>query len=274
MTPTSGLIATTTTEPAPVATPGEEAVVVEVVDGDTFKVRFDDGRGERVRLIGVDAPEVGECHSDRSTAALRDLIGGRRVTLVRDESDRDRYGRLLRYVFVGTDPPVFVNAALAEGGDVISRRYDPDTSRQAELEAAQDRAHQQGLGLWAPDACGVQVPDTTNTGTPRIVRVEYDAPGNDNLNLNGEWAELGAGASGPVDLTGWVLKDASASHRYHFPPGFTIPAGGTIRVFTGCGPDTATELHWCNQGSAVWNNSGDTAFLLDPSGNIVDSMSW
>jgi hypothetical protein len=46
-----------------------------------------------------------------------------------------------------------------------------------------------------------------------------------------------------------------------------------VRVFTGCGTHTATELSWCNN-SAVWNNDGDTAFILDASGNIVDSRSY
>jgi competence protein ComEC len=74
-----------------------------------------------------------------------------------------------------------------------------------------------------------------------------------------------------IDLTAWVLKDTSASHRYPFPRGFVLGAGASVTVRTGCGQDSATDLHWCNEGSAVWNNSGDTAFLLDPAGAIVDS---
>jgi len=46
-----------------------------------------------------------------------------------------------------------------------------------------------------------------------------------------------------------------------------------IRVYTGCGTNTDTSLYWCSQG-AVWNNSGDTAFLLDPSGNIHDRYGY
>lgn len=271
---TTAPVSTTLAPNVPGSEVGQTALVVSVVDGDTLRVRFDDGTEEKVRLIGMDAPEVGECYHDRAAAALRNLVGDRLVTMVPDQSDRDRYGRLLRYVFVGEDPPVFVNGALVEGGYAVSRRYDPDTSRQAELEEAQQRARDRSAGLWAPDACGAPVSDPSAGGEPRIERVIYDAPGNDNLNLNGEWVEIAAGGPESVDLTGWVLKDASASHRYRFPPGFTIGAGETIRVYTGCGTDTAVELYWCNQGSAVWNNSGDTAFLLDPAGNIVDSVTW
>jgi hypothetical protein len=50
--------------------------------------------------------------------------------------------------------------------------------------------------------------------------------------------------------------------------------GATVQVFSGCGQNSAAGLYWCNSGSAIWNNTGDTAFLLDPSGNIVDSYSY
>ena len=73
------------------------------------------------------------------------------------------------------------------------------------------------------------------------------------------------------DLKGFRILSMSewrkTSHRYNFPSGFLLDAGADVRVLTGCGTDTTTSLYWCS-GGAVWNNSGDTAFLLDPSGNI------
>jgi hypothetical protein len=66
------------------------------------------------------------------------------------------------------------------------------------------------------------------------------------------------------------VRDESASHRFTFPDGFGLAGGATVRIHTGCGPDTATDLHWCISGSAVWNNDGDTAFLVDPAGNVND----
>ena len=100
-----------------------------------------------------------------------------------------------------------------------------------------------------------------------VVDLNYDAPGNDNQNLNEEWIAIRNDGAAPVDLTGWGVKDESASHRYSFPPSFTLFPGDTVVIRTGCGTDFDTDLHWCNQGSAVWNNDGDTAFLLDPNGN-------
>jgi micrococcal nuclease len=71
-----------------------------------------------------------------------------------------------------------------------------------------------------------------------------------------------------------VLKDESATHRFSFPDGFSLHPAGAVRIYTGCGADTADSLYWCVSGSAVWNNSGDTAVLLDPNGNIVYSLGY
>lgn len=72
-------------------------VVVRVVDGDTVDL----GNGETVRLAGIDAPEIGECGYKRARSTLARLVLGKRVTLGASDEDRDRYGRLLRYVDVG-----------------------------------------------------------------------------------------------------------------------------------------------------------------------------
>ena len=123
--------------------------------------------------------------------------------------------------------------------------------------------------MWDPTACGA-----VSSGTIEIGEVHYDAAGNDNDNLNDEWVELINPAEAAADLTGWSVKDESATHRYRFPDGFSLAEGQTVRLHTGCGEDTASSLHWCNQGSAVWNNSGDTVFVLDPNGNVVVSESY
>ena len=77
-------------------------VVTRVVDGDTVHVGFSNGRDERVRLIGIDTPEAGQCDAARATALARRLASGRRATLVGDptQATRDRYGRLLAYVVI------------------------------------------------------------------------------------------------------------------------------------------------------------------------------
>lgn len=86
-------------------TDGELWTVVVVVDGDTIRARSSSGVTERVRLIGIDTPERDECGFEEATAAMSRLVLDRRVTLVAGaRDDRDRHGRLVRYVDVdGTD---------------------------------------------------------------------------------------------------------------------------------------------------------------------------
>ncbi len=126
----------------------ERAHVAYVIDGDTVVLR--DGR--RVRYIGIDAPETGtgythtkECYAQEATARNRALVGGRDVTLERDVSDVDKYGRLLRYVYVDN---VFVNKALVEEGFAKARRYRPDIKYARILESAQKNARAAQRGLW------------------------------------------------------------------------------------------------------------------------------
>lgn len=246
---------------------GVEAGVVEVTDGDTLVVEVG-GREERVRLIGINTPERGECFADEATAALAGLVEGGEVRLVVDQSDRDDYGRLLRDVYVGD---TFVNEDLVRDGFALANRYEPDVAHAGELEAAQAEAEAAGRGLWAPDACGR--PDAA-AAVVVVEEIEADPPGDDTLDPNAEYVVVRNTGDGAVDLTGWGIKDESASHRFAFPDGFSLAAGAAVTVHTGCGADTGTDLFWCNEGSAVWNNDGDTAFLLDPSGNVVDTRTY
>ena len=258
---TTTSVALETETPTPAA---DGAQVVDVVDGDTIRVEVA-GEQESVRLIGINTPERGECLADEATELLRDLVAGQAVELVVDRTDRDQYGRLLRHVEVeGVD----VGTELVRSGLALARDYPPDTARSDEYSAAQRTAEEAGVGMWEADACG----PATSTADVVIDAIRFDADGDDNENLNDEWVRIANRSGSAVDLAGWMLKDTSATHRYSFPSGFSLGPGASVTVRTGCGTDSATDLHWCNQGSAVWNNGGDTAFLLDPAGNIVASQ--
>lgn len=246
---------------------GDVATVVEVTDGDTLRVDYGDRHGVTVRLIGINAPESDECFGVEATAGLASLVEGVEVSMVRDVSERDRFGRLLRFLYLADG--TFVNESVVQQGFALAREYPPDTTMTAVLEVAQAAAETEEAGLWAPDACG----DPAGA-VLRITDLAYDAPGNDADNLNGEWVEITNTGAGLLDLMGWTLKDESASHRYAFPSDFSLRSAAVVRIYTGCGSDTGTELYWCNTAGAVWNNSGDTAFLLDPEGNIHDHFSY
>jgi hypothetical protein len=161
-----------------------------------------------------------------------------------------------------------VGEVLVSEGMALSRAYPPDTGLQAALDVAQRRARRAGLGLWAPDACG-----PPSSARVELGRVRSDPPGDESEHPNDEWIEILNPGSAAVTLAGWGLRDESATHRFEFPRRFTLAGGAAVKVRTGCGPDSATDLHWCVSGSAVWNNDGDTAFLVDPRGNVADQRS-
>lgn len=243
------------------------ATVVSVTDGDTIDVTFPDGSRETVRLIGVNAPERGECWASEATRVLEALVPvGDEIGMTVDQSERDQFGRLLRYLWVGS---LSVNEELVRRGAAISRRYPPDTAHSDRFDAAQEEAEAASRGMWAPAACGEPA-----EGDLAIVELRYDAQGDDSQNLNDEWIRIRNDGDEVIDLTGWGIKDESASNRFTFPSGFTLSPGARVTVHSGCGNDTDTALYWCSTGSAIWNNSGDTAFITDPSGNTHASRSY
>ena len=126
---------------------GRDVVVTSITDGDTFR-----SGDERVRLIGVDTPEVSggvECFGREATAALEEMIPpGTTVRLVRDVSDTDRYDRTLAYVY-RVDDGLDVNLALVERGFAVPLTVPPDVARTEEFVAASAAARDEGRGLWS-----------------------------------------------------------------------------------------------------------------------------
>ncbi len=135
--------------------PIERAEVLRVVDGDTIVVRIG-MREERVRYIGLDAPELAnqdtgssaECGGEEARTANERLVAGEGVALERDVNDRDRFGRLLRHVWLDQGGWRLVGRELVETGAVEARSYPPDTTRDAELDVAERRARDRELGIW------------------------------------------------------------------------------------------------------------------------------
>ena len=124
--------------------------VTRVVDGDTIHVMVG-GRDETVRYIGVDTPESVkpgtpvQCFAKRASAFNERLAAGEKVRLVRDAEERDRYGRLLAYVYAG---PEFVNRELVARGYARTLTIPPNVAHADEFAALARRARQAGLGLW------------------------------------------------------------------------------------------------------------------------------
>jgi endonuclease YncB( thermonuclease family) len=262
-----------TTSPPSVATPSASSApasersatagaadLVQVIDGDTIEVSVDGGV-EVVRLIGINAPESNECHGPDSRTALEALLASAEITLEQGTpDDRDRFGRLLRYVAAGE---IDVNARQLETGDAIVLQTTHD--RRDEYVAAAEAAAGAGVGLWRRDRCGP--PPGENI---EIAAFDPNPPGPDDDPATGEFVVIAHVGDEPWDLTGWSLRDESSIHRFEFPDIGILPTE-EYTVRTACGTERDYILFWC-AGGPVWSNSGDTIILMDPHGNIVDHL--
>lgn len=138
----------------PVSVPSSTATVevVAVVDGDTIDVATAAGE-QRVRIIGIDTPEVGrdgepsECYAHEARDFVDELLYGRDVELRSDatQSDVDAYGRLLRHVIIDGHSAAVETIAAGAGHEYT---YDAAYDGQSDHQAAQDAAQSAGLGLW------------------------------------------------------------------------------------------------------------------------------
>jgi micrococcal nuclease len=137
---------------APTGSFTQKGVVTEVVDGDTLRVRLANGKSERVRLIGIDAAERGACFADRASARARQLALSKPVVLRGDatQDTRDRYGRLLAYVWLpgGRD----LGYQLVAGGFAKVYVYRDPFERLSAYRNAEVKARTAPAGAWK--ACG------------------------------------------------------------------------------------------------------------------------
>ena len=137
--------------PVPLKAGPSHVPVTKVTDGDTIHVTYQ-GRDERVRLIGVDTPEVpwygghGECFGPEAGRYTSSRLAGATVRLDFDIGLRDRYGRLLAYVYVGDE---LFNLTLVRLGYARADPVPPDTRMAAAFATAQADAHASERGLWS-----------------------------------------------------------------------------------------------------------------------------
>jgi len=273
--------------PHPETGPTESATVTRVVDGDTVEVELSDGTTEKIRLLGVDTPEVHsentpdefegvpetaagrDClrtSGERASAFVEERLAGREVELGFDPTEERRgyYGRLLAYVYVDGEQ---LNARLVAGG--WGRVFDSEVVERDRYLGLEERAQSERRGLWA---CADGTPAPTPAPDDLTLRVTADAPGDDRENLDGETVTVVNGRDEAVNLSGWTLRD-EADHVYRFPEGTTLGPGESLVVHTGSGEDGDGDYYW-GRSSPVWNNAGDTATLADESGTVVAERSY
>ena len=139
-----------TPTPTPTPTPDVVARVTWVIDGDTVVLE----NGERLRYIGIDAPELDECYGQEALWADIDLVKGKTLALYFDRQLRDRYDRLLAYAYLpdGT----FVNQWLVQQGYARAMIISPNIHLGEVILDAEDEARTAGRGLWR--ACPTPIP--------------------------------------------------------------------------------------------------------------------
>lgn len=257
---------TTTTQATLPPEETERAVVEGVLDGDSLRVLLNGG-SEEVRLLGINAPERDECFAEEARGALTNLVAGVEVAMLAGEEDRDRNGRLLRYVYIeGTAGPTLVNETLLREGFAVAIQNGHELS--VEFKDLENRSYASGIGMWATFACGQPEGGAPDRPQLRVAEVSYDPAGDDTGSLDDEWVEIVNESYGTVNMSGWTVRDESSSNRFVLPSTSVNP-GNTLRIVTGCGTDGGGILHWCSD-TPVWNNDGDTVILQDELGNTVE----
>lgn len=264
----------TPTTPAGLVT----CTVTNVVDGDTIDVGNCSDPG-RVRLILIDTPEIspGECYGKEASAYTRSRLLNRQVALEKDVSNKDGFGRNLRYVWLDGD---LFNEQIVRDGYAALATYPPDVKYVDRIRAAQQAAQAESAGLWG--TCGgVGIPGTptpsptsgaaptatptppgTATPTPTVAGSCSSASAIiTGLDKVGEVVTI----SGSGNLSGWYLISERGNQRFDFPNNFTLSGTVQIRSGTPAFPNSSSQLWWT--ASNQWNNSDDDdATLYDCNG--------
>ncbi len=136
-------------------TSGDTAKVTKVIDGDTIEIEFG-GEKFKLRYIGVNTPETVdprrkvECFGKEASNENKRLLQGAEVILEKDVSETDKFGRLLRYVYLKLDDGglLFVNDYLVRQGYAYASDYPPDIKYSGRFHQAQSEAREGGRGLW------------------------------------------------------------------------------------------------------------------------------
>lgn len=233
--------------------------VNEVIDGDTLKM----SEGTTVRLIGINAPERSEPYYNEAKTNLENLVIGKNLDMQFDLEKMDRYGRTLAYLFTDNS---FINKKMIEEGVAVIETISPNVSRSKELVQAQDNARNKCKGIWE---------GLCSNDSSVCVQISEVYDGEGASSLNSEWIELTNTCSSAEDLTGYLIKDSSASNSYLFKS-FMLNSKSKVKLYSGCSVDTSNSVYWqCpTRSGAVWNNEGDSAYLFNSGGKLVSQISY
>ena len=220
----------------------KEIVFVDrVIDGDTIVVG-----NQSIRLLGINTPERGEFFYDEAKDFLTELVVNQSVVLEKGREDRDKYQRLLRYVFLNDKN---VNSELVEQG--YANYYFPtgfDQYSYKLINAWKNCVNEKvNLCSRSENVCANCV---------KLSKFDYK---NEEVVLKNE-CNFGC------ELTDWQLKEEGRK-KFIFPE-FVLEKNSEVLIETGESVDTKNKLFW-EDGENVWTKTGDTLFLRDDEGKLV-----
>ena len=235
-----------------------EAMVVDVIDGDTYRVEILNPacgiqQYETVRLLGVDAPEIGsnEYYSVESKNYVQSKILNRSIVLELGEDSRDRFCRLLAYVKIYTDESLNEDLLLKGYARIFPNKYHKLYYRFIEL---QEQAMTLGNGLWKSPTEGVKIIYIFNHRMSEYVAIKNTVKED-------------------IDVSGWKVGDKTGI-LFSFPTGTILGPKEIIKIYSGNIDGNIEESKLIIGNNPIWNNQGDTAFLYDNYMKLVDEYSY
>ncbi len=212
-------------------------LVYKVIDGDTIEL----SNGEKVRLLGINAPEVGEKYYEEARDFLSNLIEGKEVILETDLEKKDNYGRKLAFVFLGD---LNINVEMVKSGLAHTYKLNKISKYKNELEKAEALAMSSEVGIWKKSniSC-IKLIDLKIYGEEKVV-IKNDC-------------------NFTIQLNNWTLEDES-HNRFTFPP-YLFKEGETIEIYT----MNKTARFTFRKNFPIWNRDGDSLFLRDSQGLLV-----
>lgn len=134
----------------------QKVKVLRVIDGDTIELE----NGQKVRYIGIDTPETVDprrdlqCFGKEASLYNKTLVEGKEIYLEKDISQTDRYGRLLRYIYL-EENGISINEQLVKEGYAVASSYPPDIKYQEKLRLIEQEARNNQKGLWQEGVCSI-----------------------------------------------------------------------------------------------------------------------
>jgi micrococcal nuclease len=220
--------------------PTEIFFVSRVIDGDTIELMG----GEKVRLLGINAPEKNEFYYNESKQKLIELVQEKQIELIYGETKTDKYGRILAFVLIDE---MNVNLMLVRLGLATTYMLEGIPFKEKLIEE-EFFARKNEIGLW-------------NKSESNLINCLNLIE----LNAEKEFIELNNSCDYTIDLNGLIIKDAGRN-KYVFNS-FELDFNESIVLHSSKGIDLNNSFYW--NAENIWNNDSDKLFIRDFNGGLI-----